>query len=124
MLVKGLLILVLIGCGFCLRVSAQPPAKPAAADTLKPTPADTTKPDTTKPDTLTPVLPKFNTIDPATDTLGPAPGDTAKPAPADSPALARDSLTLARDSIRRRDSIRQADYVPTAAALQRQIDSA
>jgi hypothetical protein len=35
-----------------------------------------------------------------------------------------DSLTLARDSIRRRDSIRQADYVPNAVALQHQIDSA
>jgi hypothetical protein len=149
LLVKGLLILVLIGCGFSLRVSAQPPAKPAAADTLKPTPADTVQPtpaDTLKPtppytaksDTLAPVLPRFNVLNPTTDTLGPNPGDTAKPAPADSPALARDtlplthdslhllhdSLTLARDSLRRRDSLRQADYVPTAATLQRQIDSA
>jgi hypothetical protein len=42
----------------------------------------------------------------------------------DSLSRAHDSLALVRDSLRRRDSARLADYVPNAAALQRQIDSA
>ncbi|HUB59088.1 MAG TPA: hypothetical protein VL978_00215 [Puia sp.] len=112
MLVKGLLILVLIGCGFCLKVSAQLPVKPAAADTLKPATADTVRP---AADTVKLHFPAL-----AFDTLSPGSGtpeaaiDTLHP----------DSLTLARDSIRRADSIRQANYVPSATALQHQIDSA
>jgi hypothetical protein len=106
-LVKGLLILVLIGCGFCLTVSAQPPVRPVPADTLKPVVADTSKPV-------------------VADTLNPTPAGTLKPdtTKLTPDTLHRDSLALARDSIRRRDSIRQADYVPNAAALQHQIDSA
>jgi hypothetical protein len=108
-LLKWLLILVLIGCGFCLAVSAQqPPVKPVTGDTLKPAP----------PDSLQPVVLKFNFIDPGSDTPGP---DSVTPIP---DTLHPDSLTLARDSLRRPDSIRQANYIPNATALQRQIDSA
>jgi hypothetical protein len=141
-LVKGLLILVLIGCGFCLRVSAQPPVKPATADTLKPMTADTTKPgasDTTSPEATDTVKLRFPRL--AFDTLGPAPTDTAKTdtakadtaktatakadtAKAATDTLHADSLALARDSVLRRDSIRQANYVPNATDLQHQIDSA
>jgi hypothetical protein len=118
LLVKGLLILVLVGCGFCLKVSAQPPVKPAPADTVKPAAVDTTK-----IDTLQPVVLQFSFIDPLGDTVRPDSlrPDTLHP---DSTKPAPDSLSLARDSIRRRDSIRQADYVPNAAALIHQIDSA
>jgi len=130
-LLKWLLILVLIGCGFCpLAVSAQqPPGKPETADSSKPAPADSLKPapsDTLKPppaDNLEPVLLRFNFIDPGTDTLGPD-GQKTIPDSVHPDTLHRDTLTLTLDSLRRRDSIRQANYVPNATALQHQIDSA
>ncbi len=145
-MVYRLLILVLFGCGFCLPAGAQqPPVKPVttSADTLR----DTLKP--TLPDTLI-VLP-FHFL--PFDSISFAPPDTVKPKPADTltahadtlhpdslasrsdtlhrdsladraDTLHRDSLALARDSLRRRDSIRQANYVPDAVTLRRQIDSA
>lgn len=145
-MVKGLLILVLIGCGFCLLVSAQQPTvKPATvtADTAKPAHPDTTVPrisDTTVSrisDTTVPRIPDTTRPAPAdtiprdtahSDTAGLAPSDTlhrdSLALHRDSLPLRRDSLALARDSLRRRDSIRQASFIPDAAALQRQIDSA
>jgi hypothetical protein len=112
-LVKWLLILVLIGCGVCLGVSARPPAtKKPTPDFLQPPAADTTK----RPAADTSKLVAADT------TKVPAAADTTKPPAADT--IRSDSTARIRDSLRRLDSIRIANYSPTAAALQHQIDSA
>jgi hypothetical protein len=131
-LIKWLLILVLIGCGSCLTASAQDTTVRPAADTLRPVSTDTTRPvradtprtspiDTLRSDTA--VLLKFAFL--PFDDLRP---DSLLPESLRPDSLTRvlhpDSLVIAGDSIRRRDSARQADYIPNATALQHQIDSA
>jgi len=118
-LIKRLLILVLICCGVCLAVRAQPPVKSTSdsaalkSDTLPRNDSLKTVPDT---------LPRNDSLKAVPDSLARVPDSLARVH--DSLSRARDSLALARDSLRRRDSARLADYVPTAAGLQHQIDSA
>jgi hypothetical protein len=100
-LIKRLLILVLICCGVCLAAKAQPPVKPSSTDSL------THAVDTFKVDSSKIVSPKIDTSKKIADTL----------------TIPHDSITLARDSIRRRDSAKLADSVLSAKALLHQIDS-
>jgi hypothetical protein len=135
-LIKRLLIIVLIGCGVCLAARAQLPFKSSLDstalksdtlprnDTLKAIPDNLPHKDTLKvpPDSLAHARDSLSHIP---DTLPHARDSLVHDSLSrDSLSRIRDSLALARDSLRRRDSARLANYVPTAAALKHQIDSA